>query len=78
MMRLTGEYVGGILAGVGLGSMLMAAMAYWQYLDQDNALIVALLLSPWLIAIGGSIARRAQAKRRRGGDQGHCSRGNPT
>jgi hypothetical protein len=65
VMRLTAEYGGGIVAGIGTGSMLMGAMAYWGYLHQDNGLIVALLFSPWLIVFGSYIARRAQAKRGR-------------
>ena len=63
--RLSAEYTAGILAGFGIGSMMMGAMAYWRYLDHDNGLVVALLLSPWLVLLGSWLARRAQARQRR-------------
>ena len=59
--RLTQEYVGGILAGLGLGILLTGYILFRRdiFVELKELFIVGFFLT----AIGGSVARHAQAKR---------------
>ena len=61
--RLTQEYVGGILAGLGLGILLTGYILFRpdMFYELKELVIVGFLLMP----IGGAVARHAQAKRDR-------------
>jgi F0F1-type ATP synthase assembly protein I len=54
-IQLTGEYVGGVLAGFGLGIWIMAAV-FKSFADWPLIMLLGLLLVP----IGQSIVMRAQ------------------
>jgi F0F1-type ATP synthase assembly protein I len=59
--RLTQEYVGGILAGLGLGILLTGYILFRRdiFYELKELVIVGFLLMP----IGGAVAQHAQAKR---------------
>ncbi|WP_020470446.1 hypothetical protein [Zavarzinella formosa] len=62
MIRMTREYVGGVLAGSGGG--LMTAVMLFRSLSADEMVIVSLLAGPILVLIGGSLAQVAQRRDR--------------
>ena len=64
MLRLTGEYVGGLVAGAGLGMNLMVILVFYG-LPVPEWAIPMVMGCGLLAALGGYIARKAQDHRQR-------------
>ncbi len=64
-VKLTREYVGGLLGGFGLGCIVMVYLVNKQIVGADLALPVEVLMPGFLlIAIGSTIGFNAQRRRK--------------